>query len=630
MCGICGVVGVRPDAGRDAARAMLDAMAHRGPDESGVHCGDGVALGACRLAIIGVENGTQPLTSPCSGLTVVANGEIYNHVELRAELRARGHRFATDSDCEVIAHLYEEDGERFVHRLRGMFAFALLDPGRRLLLLARDRMGEKPLYLYRTRTGGHVFASELKALLGSGLVPFDLDHDALREYLHYQYVPEPRTLVAGVRQLPAGTLLAVDLDTGKTDSTEFWNMEDAPPLDADPAAALRDALRDIGRIVVRSDVPIGVALSGGLDSAIVASLAAANAPGATAFSVGYAGRPAIDERSGATRTARALPLRQVQVELAPSDVVADFDTLVRGLDHPIADLAGPSYHAIARAAHEHGCRVLLFGHGGDELFWGYRWVRTARERLLGLDAARVGRARFYRHMEVVRDSARLLPGLCSPGFDPRLPGGPDPAAIPDTGLDAGWDAGLDTRLDTRLDPGLDNGGGPGSAGVTLPVRMTRLLSDTYLRSNGVAQTERLCMAHSVETRLPLLDHRFVDVAIGLRKHAQDADLPPKARLRAAADGIVPDFVLARRKSPFYTPTGAWHAALFAAYGERVADGLLRSAGIFTPEGAARAARGRTGIGSGSSISYKALLFESWHDHMQSIHRKTPAGAQGTR
>lgn len=609
MCGICGVVGVRSETGRAAAETMLGAMAHRGPDESGVHCGDGVTLGACRLAVVGVANGTQPLTSPCSGLTVVANGEIYNHVELRAELRARGHRFATDSDCEVIAHLYEEDGEHFVHRLRGMFAFALLDPGRRLLLLARDRMGEKPLYLYRTPTGGHVFASELKALLRSGLVPFGLDHDALREYLHYQYVPEPRTLVAGVRHLPAGTLLAVDLDTGKTDATEFWNMEDAPPLDADPAVALREALHDIGRIVVRADVPIGVALSGGLDSALVASLVAANAPGATAFSVGYAGRPAIDERSGAARIARALPLRQVQVELAPSDVVAGFDALVRGLDHPIADLAGPAYHAIARAAHEHGLRVLLFGHGGDELFWGYRWVGTAREGLRGLDPARVGRARFYRYMEVVRDSARLLPGLCSPGFDPRLPGGPDPAAGPETEA--------------------DHGPVP-QGGVTLPVRMTRLLCDTYLRANGVAQTERLCMAHSVETRLPLLDHRFVDLAIGLRKHAPDTGLPPKARLRAAADGIVPGFVLTRRKSPFYTPTGAWHAALFDAYGERVADGLLRSAGIFTPEGAARAARGRTGIGSGSSLSYKALMFETWHDHMQSIHRNTPADAQGTR
>ncbi|PGH51975.1 asparagine synthase (glutamine-hydrolyzing) [Streptomyces sp. Ru87] len=596
MCGICGAVGERRGKGGDAVAAMLDAMTHRGPDSRGAAVADGVALGACRLAVIGPEAASQPLRSACTDLTLVVNGEIYNHVELRRELEARGHRFTTGGDCEVILHLYEDEGLDALKRLRGMFALALLDPAERRLLLARDRMGEKPLYLAET-PDGWCFASEMTALLRSGLVPLEIDHGSLREYLHYQYVPEPATLLAGVRQLPAGSWLDLDLDTGKSRTGVYWDLEAAPALPGDPAAVLEAGLRDIGRIVVRSDAPIAVALSGGLDSTIVASLAAANAPGVTAVGVGYAGRPAIDERRHATRAAAALGVRLTHVELSPADVAEDFDALVQALDHPVADLAGPAYHAVAKAAHDEGCRVLLLGHGGDELFWGYRWVHTARAALAGHDPARVTRGLLYRHMEVVRDSARLLPGLCSPDWPHRLPD--------------------------------DDGSGPGSGpdtGTTLPVRLTRLLADTYLRSNGVAQTERLCMAHSVETRLPLLDHRFVDLVTGLRKHARDDALPAKDRLRAAAAPLIPGFVAGKPKTPFYTPTRDWHAALFAAHGDRVADGWLRSAGVLSPAGAVRAARGRTGVGSGTSLSYKALMFETWYAALRAAHRPPGGGA----
>ena len=297
MCGIAGIVARRPLSpdNREALTALSLKLAHRGPDGAGQFFGDHVALASRRLSVIDLEGGAQPLYNEDRSLALICNGEIYNHVELRRALESRGHTFATHSDCEAILHLYEEQGERCVHALRGMFAFALWDSRKRRLLLARDRMGEKPLYLVESQ-GTVVFASELKVLVAQGVVPFRLDPSAVSAYFHFSYVPDSFCAVQGVRKLPPGHTLTIDVDPWKCTQKRYWKLDDAQPLDGDPATLIREELERISEIIVRSDVPVGVALSGGLDSSAVATLAAKRYPGTLqAVTVGYAGFPRQDE-----------------------------------------------------------------------------------------------------------------------------------------------------------------------------------------------------------------------------------------------------------------------------------------------------------------------------------------------
>jgi len=595
MCGISGIVGRSQQSAVRRVTAMLASMVARGPDGHGIHHEPGVTVGIRRLSIIDLAGGDQPLHSPDGSLTLVANAEIYNYVELRRTLQAKGHQFRTKSDCEVIIHAYEEYGADCLTRLRGMFAFALVDTVRRTLLLARDRMGEKPLYLYRD-DGILAFASSVRALLRSGLAPVRIDYRALHDYFHYQYVPEPRTLVESVWQLPAGHLLIADTTNGRFTERAYWQFEtpgrgeETPgwsektpgrsaetPGRSEPAGGLGRELERIGPLVVRSDVPIGVALSGGIDSSVVAALVASNSSGA-AFSLGYAGRPAVDERTAAHRVATELGLDFHHVELSGSDVAGTFDEMVTALDHPIADMASFGYFALARLASAHGVKVLLHGHGGDELFWGYRWVRGALSAVDHRPDRPLDRRQLYAHSEAFKLTARLLPRLC-------------------------------TRSFAALSPGEQIAAEPDPPPVSL--RVMRLLTDTYLRSNGIAQTERLSMATGVEVRLPLLDHRFVELVVAAQQARDDSADPPKTRLRQAVTGLLPAFAVRRPKRPFATPTRQWHRSLFAAYHERVDDGWLAANGVLTRDGARRLALGTCGIGNGTSLSFKALVFETW-------------------
>ncbi|MCC5669496.1 asparagine synthase (glutamine-hydrolyzing) [Nostoc sp. CHAB 5784] len=576
MCGICGVIGQRENQAKTLVNAMLQSLVPRGPDGEGVFYAPGIALGSRRLSIIDIEHGEQPLYNEDRSLVLIANAEIYNYVEIRRALESQGHRFRTGSDCEVILHLYEEYGVDCIPRLRGMFAFALFDSRRGVVLLARDRLGEKPLYIYQDESALY-FASELKALIRSGSVLLQIDYNALHEYFHYQYVPEPETIIKKVRNLPAGHALLAHIGDRSLTEWTYWSLEDVETVDANPAEVLATELCKIGQIIVRADTDIGVALSGGLDSTAVSALAAANTRSVTAFSIGYEGRPTVDERRFAERVAKTLGLEHHQAELTSDSIVADFDNMVTALDQPIADMASFGYYAIAKLARSHGIKVLLHGHGGDEFFWGYKWVRRALASLRNRDPSTIGRHDLYAYSEIVNMARRLLPGLYTPEF-------------------ARWQLPYQER---------------GSSQRKLGIRVTRLLADTYLRTNGVAQTERLSMSMGVEVRLPLLDYRFVELVIGLRVLRDDDDLFPKTWLRQATSSLVPDFVSKRNKRPFSTPIQRWHQHLFTAYHERVINGWLVSSGVVTRNGAARLASGACGVGNGTSLSLKALVFETW-------------------
>jgi asparagine synthase (glutamine-hydrolysing) len=610
---------------------MSRALTHRGPDDSGQYAAPHVLLAARRLSIIDIEGGSQPLYNEDRSLALVANGEIYNHTELRRRLEARGRRFSTGSDCESILHAYAEFGTECVKHLRGMFAFALWDDARRRLILARDPMGEKPLYLYE-REGCLLFASEMKALLRSGCVPFELDPEAVDLYFHYQYVPEPRTAVKGVRKLDAAHMLVVDVEPWRVEESCYWRMEDAPPIEGDAPALIRERLEEVCELVTRADTPVGVALSGGLDSSIVAALAARHRPGALhAFSVGYPGRPTdLDERDEARALALHLNLPFHEVEVETKEIVEFFPELNYWRDDPIADYSGHAYYAVMRRAREAGVPVMLQGQGGDELFWGYPQLRHAALDSLDKESLQGGGLRApLRYLAPDAPSslsrrdlymwARDLGGARS-GWRRMREHRASPA-----GRLVFYDLSPDFRAATVETGGLygeafaeqlANEDATGLFTLPLPwprvdVTLTRLVSDTYLRANGVAQGDRLAMASSVEMRLPLLDRGLVETVVGLRKARTDVRLPAKAWLKRAAEGVLPRWVLQRPKRGFAPPVGEWHAALFAAHGETLRDGYLAQSGVLSHEGAALLARGSFPLGLTSPLSFKALVLEQW-------------------
>ncbi|MDT5270944.1 MAG: hypothetical protein QOH49_3130 [Acidobacteriota bacterium] len=633
MCGISGIIserGITPDDLQRVA-AMSRALMHRGPDDSGVYSASQVALASRRLSIIDLGGGRQPLFNEDRSLALIANGEVYNHAELRRRLEGRGHRFTTGSDCETILHAYAEYGTACVEHLRGMFAFALWDATRRRLVLARDPLGEKPLYIYE-REGRLLFASEMKALLRSGEVPFELDPEAIDLYFHYQYVPEPRTAVRGVRKLDAAHLLVVEVEPWRVEESCYWRMEDATPLEGDAPVLIREQLEAVGELITRADVPVGIALSGGLDSSAVAALAARQRPGELhAFSVGYPGRPeGLDERNEARALARHLRLHFHEVEVETEEVVEFFPELNYWRDDPVADYSGHAYYAVMRKARAWGVPVILQGQGGDELFWGYPQLRRA-----ALESF---------EKETLHSGGLIAPlRYLSPAAPASMSGAELTAWARDLGgARSGWrrmrehsaspagrlvfyDLSPDFRAAAEgigpfyTEPFAEQlDAGAASSLFTLPlpwprvdIALTRLVSDTYLRGNGVAQGDRLAMASSVEMRLPLLDRRLVETVVGLRKARTDVRLPPKAWLRSAVEGLLPEWVLSRPKRGFAPPVGEWHRALFAALGGSLRDGFLVQSGVLNHEGADLLAQGPFPEGLTSPLSFKALVLEQW-------------------
>lgn len=641
MCGIAGIIGREPLTPETVSRVkrMNEELTHRGPDGEGLFHDGSTALAMRRLSVIDVGGGWQPLYNEDRSLVLVANGEIYNFIELRSSLERRGHRFRSGSDCETILHLYEEHGRRCVDYLRGMFAFALWDRKTGRLLLGRDRMGEKPLYLFEAPEG-LVFASELKALLRSGMVPFELDPGSVDLFFHYQYVPDPLTLVRGVRRLRAGHTLEVSRHPWRMEETGYWRMEEAPALAGNPPDVIRNALEDLGGVMTRSDVPVGIALSGGLDSSLVAALAAKYYSGVVhAFSVGYPGRPPHDERTDAKAFADHLGIPFHDIEIHQDAMVESFDKLNYWRDEPIADISGYGYYAVMRCAADLGIKVMLQGQGGDELFWGYPWLRNAvkhsqRKAALRLDGS-VGALHYWDDTfewprltpRAVAWWLRTLASRCGRGWKNYKRDRMSPAEhlvfydlTPDfqsARTDLPHVYGQDFM--DRLEPSSPYA--PFTCSQPWPqldVLMTRLACETYLLGNGITQGDRLSMASSVELRLPLLDHQLVETVIGLRKNRPDSALAPKAWLREAVKGFIPPWVLDRPKRGFEPPRRQWHQAIFAVYGDWLHDGYLVKEGILTPPAAKSLALGPFPAEAGTPLSFKALVLETWCRQMSCL------------
>ncbi|MFT3788171.1 MAG: asparagine synthase (glutamine-hydrolyzing) [Tepidisphaeraceae bacterium] len=603
MCGIVGLIGRTPLTADD--HRMLDRLNeqqhHRGPDGAGRFIAEQFAMAMRRLSIIDLNSGWQPLYNEDKSIALVANGEVYNYVELRKDLQVRGHTFRTGSDCETICHLYEEYGDGVVQHLRGMYAFALYDAKQQRVLLCRDRMGEKPLYLVETSDRIY-FASEMKALLGAKTTRFELDRGAIWEYLHYAWVPEPRTAVKGIRKLPAGHTLSIDLKQWKVDQRCYWRLEDAPPIDGDPSKVVRSELERIAELIIRSDVPVGVALSRGVDSSAIAALAQRNYPGTIqAITVGYEGMPRQDERLGAREFVQQLRIPHHEVELRVEDVVEGFADMCFMRDDPISDIAGSGYLAVMRAARERGVLVMLMGHGGDELFWGYQWHRAAFRRTLLKQRMRAGGQFVLPHylrpsmpprsitwgLRWLRNGGGVLSGLRNYRQDRNSPS--DRFVFYD---DSPFFHDAEEFIpryvvrgfrDEMRNVDLTEPFAVPEPWQNIDVQQVRMICQSYLLENGLAQGDRLSMAASVELRAPLVDYKLAETVVGLMKtHPTDENVRPKAWLWNAVRDFVPQFVFDRPKTGFNAPARLWLEGVHRKYGPLLRDGYLQSQGIVAP------------------------------------------------
>jgi asparagine synthase (glutamine-hydrolysing) len=579
MCGICG----RTDDPRAAAVAAMNrAMIYRGPDDEGTYTDReaGVSLGARRLSVIDVGGGHQPLSNEDGTVWAALNGEIYNHPQLREMLRGRGHTLATGTDTEVLVHLYEEYGADLVHALEGMFAFAIWDERSRSLLVARDRFGEKPFF-YAAADGQLVFASELTALAAGAEIGGELDPIAVDEYFVFGYVPGPRSIVAGARQLPPGHRMC--WRPGEALEPEpYWR----PPVPtAAGAESTDDLVAELRRLLVGSvrsrlvaDVPLGVFLSGGVDSTLIAAIAAreSSAPVKT-FTVGYDVGD-VSEAEAARATAREIGSEHHELVLPLDEIARRVPSVLRSLDQPLADQSLPAFHAIAEFARE-DVTVAVGGEGADELFGGYpryRWLARAESlaRRLPRPLAALG--------------ARALGRGLPEGRARRLADVVAPRSAMERHLE--WVAGERTTVRESLYGSRMSGfrtvgehveelrhGHPAGDG-TVAGRFMLLDQVHWLPGDVLAKADRASMLVSLEVRTPYLNHELAEFAATVSPDVHTGG-GGKSLLRRLLADLLPESSMRRPKTAFRVPAADWlRGPLAATLREQLSEGHACSEG----------------------------------------------------
>jgi asparagine synthase (glutamine-hydrolysing) len=563
---MCGIYGIYHLSGVPVMPAHLSGMGaatlHRGPDDEGLHVDGACGMGMRRLSIIDLAGGHQPLSTADGRLWVVCNGEIYNFQELRQGLRRRGHVFRTGSDCEVLLYLYREHGERFVEHLNGMFAFALWDAARRRLLIGRDRLGIKPLYLH-VSPERVAFASEAKALLTLPGVPAALSPHAVDAYLSLGYVPAPQSMFEGIEKLPPATLLSIE--DGRIERGVYWSL----PAEIDPARSERDwteavraGLEESVRRQMVSDVPIGAFLSGGIDSSsVVAFMAAHSGRPVRTYAIGFEGGQAeqyYNELPYARQVAQHFGTEHHEIVVRP-DVSSLLPGLLWHMDEPIADSAFITTYLVSEFARRE-VTVILSGVGGDELFGGYRRYlgNHYQERFQRLPAwARAGLVKGARLLPSDRHSpllnaarlAKSFLGSAELPFDARYRSYVEVFSLeertrlmrsqPDRTTDAIDAAFARARSQDALN------------------RMLTVDVHTQLPDDLLLLTDKMSMAVSLECRVPLLDHELVELAARIPEALKVRRGRLKHVMRRALADVLPAPILERRKRGFGTPMGAW-------------------------------------------------------------------------
>jgi asparagine synthase (glutamine-hydrolysing) len=632
MCGICGVhnLDLEPLRHSDAIGRMSARLRHRGPDSQGTYALPHLAFAIRRLSIIDLETGDQPLSNEDGSVTLVFNGEIYNYRELRAQLLDRGHWFKTQSDGEVIAHLYEEQGPDFVKELNGMFAIALWDGRANRLILARDRAGEKPLY-YRRQDSTLLFGSEIKALLEYPGISRELDREAVAQYFFYGYFPSPRTVFTEIRKLPAGHRMVAQ--NGKVTLEAYWTLKDhlrtpglPPPTRRDETALaeeLRGRIREAALSRLVSDVPLGVFLSGGIDSSTVVAVMSELSPGnVSTFSMSFP-EASFNESGYAELVARHFHTRHHVLRADGASLREALDVLADQLDEPVADPAVLPTYLLSRFARQH-IKVALSGEGSDELFAGYPTHVGARLAQYYLRLPHIVRRhvfqRLCRFLPVT--SAAVPKGLFLRRFLTYAER--DPAERHQIWFSMFSPA----ELDQLFAPGWVGSSPPGEAvfdpmaALVEGVRFENTLAELlyldfrmYLEDNLLVKVDRASMACSLEVRTPFLDHRLAEFAAGLPSSLRLRGFTMKYLLKKAVEEWLPREIVSRQKRGFSVPIASWMRNDLRNLLDRVLDeDQLKQQGIFN------AAFVRRLLGehlSGKADHRKALwtllCFQLWHD-----------------
>jgi asparagine synthase (glutamine-hydrolysing) len=561
MCGIAGILSPGSPARLETLERMVAAMTHRGPDGAHVWHSDDIALGMRRLAIVDILGGSQPLRNEAGTVHVVFNGEIYNHERLRSELVARGHRFASLTDGAVIPHLYEEFGANLFDRLDGIFAVAIWDAGSRSLMLARDHLGVKPLYIHRSGPALR-FASEVKALLEDPALPRKLDLTALDQHLTYRFTPAPRTLIDGVEKLPPASILT--WCDGVVRVERYWRSGAPVRRElsfADAAAAFREQLRAAVHRQMMSDRPIGAMLSGGVDSGAIVALMAERSSQVKTFTVGFEGGGDADETALARQTAELFGTEHHELIVGPGDFAAELPLAIEMLEEPVATTSALGFRAVARLARDH-VPVLLSGQGADELLAGYwryvgEWLAEIALRLPQLPQLIPLFARVSSRVGSVR-AERGLRALSYPDVLDRF------MSI--------YAVFTDAQKRALYGPALARHVGTNAAARPAE-RVERLRREVHER-DPLAQMmyvdlrlwlpddlllvgDKMSMAESVEMRVPFLDPALVDFVESLPSSYKLRRGTRKAVEKAALEPILPRKIVHRKERGFITPVDRW-------------------------------------------------------------------------
>jgi asparagine synthase (glutamine-hydrolysing) len=621
MCGICGLAHLD---GRPVEPALLeemnDTLYHRGPDSGGTHVDGGVGIAARRLSIIDLETGDQPLSNEDGTVTVVQNGEIYNFQELRERLRASGHTFRTKGDTEVLAHLYEERGPRFAEDLRGMFAIAVWDARRRRLVLARDRFGIKPLY-YRLTGSSLSFASELKALLVQPDFSREIDPDAVDAYLAFSFVPAPLSIFRDARKLSPGHVLVWEADRGSEVAIERY----AKPRPATAgevrnegedvlAEELLERLRDSVRAHLIADVPVGVLLSGGIDSCTLAALASEVASPVRTFTIGFDER-GFDERGLARLVAERYGTDHHELVLRP-DAVELLPALSAAFDEPFADSSAIPTYLVSELARRH-VKVALSGEGGDEFFGGYNYY--AGHGLARLLAPLAGLA---------RPLVERLPASTgkASSFDWKAKRFVRSARLSTLERHYAWKSVftpeeradvVDPERRPTADP-LDLLRTHYAETENAADELSRVMGvdlNVFLVDDMLVKTDRASMAHSLEARVPLLDPVVAELALALPTKLKVRGLAKKRLLRKAVEPLLPREILEGEKRGFSPPMGTWlQNELLPLAREALSADTLRRQGFFRPQPVSKMLDDHVAGRADNSRKIWALLtFSLWFD-----------------
>jgi asparagine synthase (glutamine-hydrolysing) len=624
MCGICGVYGEPglPGEVQALTRAMCDVIVHRGPDEDGYYADGPVSLGMRRLSIIDLTTGRQPIHNEDKTVWVVYNGEIFNFPELKPELQARGHKFTTNADTEVIVHLYEEMGENFATKLNGMFAVALWDTKKRKLVLVRDRLGIKPLH-YAWQDGRLYFGSEIKSLLRGG-VSREIDLESLSRYFTFEYVPAPDSIFAKIKKIPPGHLMTVK--DGQSTIRPYWDVqyaEDQPVRRSEESWAEEIAarLRESVRMRLLSDVPLGVFLSGGIDSSAVTALMSETAGGRIkTFSIGFKEKT-FDELDYARIVADKFGTEHTEFVVESRQAAGLVPKLMEYLDEPLADASVIPTYVISKLARQH-VTVALAGDGGDELFGGYDTYKAFKV------------ARLYRKIPGFLRRGLIGPAVRRlPASEKRLSfefkakkftaGAEYPPSIANTLWWGAYTPELKARL---LAPSLRERVSPDPFGpireqdahnrAADPLdRIAYLDLKLYLQDDLLVKVDRMSMANSLEIRTPFLDYTFVEFAATIPSRLKLKGYESKHILKKALASRLPAEILNKKKIGFDIPLGPW---LRNELREFVLDTLsparLKRHG-YLDEGFVRKILDEhmAGAHNHRQLLWPLVIFQFWHD-----------------